>query len=321
MFANDASIPKLAKQEIISSLVPEIISTNNLHKEKTSTLLKDVVSAYLEYLTCSKREINDRQHFLNNILMPNTQINDVTLFKHSDIRELQKAFSTRVKHRGKLVSMRTTNKYMTWLKNFFQFCLNEEYIEINPALGIKALKNNQSNERTQRDALTLEEIKTLLANSKCNEMVYFIKLCYLTGMRLSEFTKANITTLEGIPVFDLNSINWQLKTKSSYRIIPIHSYLGGEIAVKEFLDRHDAKSIQNLARRVKYLIDKFIQDSGSKTCYSLRHSFATHLIQQGIDSNIVSELMGHRHNTMTLNRYTKGYTTNTLQESLHTLSI
>lgn len=313
MFANDPSLPTQTKRDIITSIIPEVIA---IETTSSSTLIKDVASVYLGSLTCSQREINDRHHFLTNILVPNSRLNDVTLFKHSDIKELQKSFTTKVKHRGKQVSIRTANKYLTWLKNFFQFCYNEEYIKVNPAIGIKALKSEHINERNQRDALTKEEIETLLASSQSEELYYFIKLCYLTGMRLSEFSKAKVTILEGIPVFDLKSTTSQLKTRSSYRVVPIHHDLGGTEVVRSFLDSHDPKSIQNLARRVKYLIDKTLKETNSKTCYSLRHSFATHLIQHGMDTNIVSELMGHSHQTMTLSRYSKGYSMKSLAESL-----
>lgn len=314
-FSSDASIPFDVKGKLIETLLPEL--TNSVVSVKNnSTKLNKVVPKYIDSLTCSQREINDRVHFLNNILSRYAGLDDISLFKHSDIKRLQKVFITKVKHRGKSISTRTANKYTTWLKNFFQFCLNQDLIDFNPAAGVKAINSDYSSARTQRDALSPTEIKLLLQATTDSDLRYFIKLCYLTGMRLSEFHKAKLVVIENIPVFDLLNIETKLKTKSSYRLVPIHRDLGGVESVKEFLIRNNEVKVQNLARRLKYLIDKTLESTNSKTCYSLRHSFATHLIDSRVDSNIASELMGHSHSTITLNRYSKGYSVKTLSSAI-----
>ena len=55
------------------------------------------------------------------------------------------------------------------------------------------------------------------------------------------------------------------------------------------------------------------------TLYRLRHSFATHLAAKGIEPYIISELLGHSHDGMTLSRYVKGFPFKSLREAIDKL--
>jgi len=66
-------------------------------------------------------------------------------------------------------------------------------------------------------------------------------------------------------------------------------------------------------------IHKTLKDTKGKSLYSLRHTFATTLIAKGIQPEVVSELMGHAHSTMTMNRYVKGYPIKVLKEAIDKL--
>lgn len=57
----------------------------------------------------------------------------------------------------------------------------------------------------------------------------------------------------------------------------------------------------------------------SKTLYSLRHTFATQLAARGIETGVISELLGHTHKHITAGRYIKGFPTKLLSESINKL--
>ena len=67
------------------------------------------------------------------------------------------------------------------------------------------------------------------------------------------------------------------------------------------------------------LIHRTLEDPKGKSLYSLRHTFATTLIAKGVQPEVVSELMGHAHSTMTMNRYVKGYPVSTLKKAIDKL--
>lgn len=136
--------------------------------------------------------------------------------------------------------------------------------------------------------------------------------------RLSELYKCKIVTEDGVKCFSLLDPKIKLKTNTSYRLIPIHSSLLDDI------DNYSnyLKSVKSatLARNTTDIIKaNNFKDKQKKSLYSLRHSIATQLIHREADSNIVSELLGHSHTSMTLSRYSKGYTVTQLKAVIELL--
>ena len=214
------------------------------------------------------------------------------------------------------ISARTVNKYIKWLRALFNFAVMLKHIEVNLATSLPLQKT--INEKLQRLPLTHEELQQLLAAVK-PEMQYLLQILAFTGMRLSELYKCSVEEVDEIKCFSLQDKSLKLKTKSSYRIIPIHNSLLGKL--EHFESYRDTVTSNNLARVTSKAIKalKFPQ-SDKKSLYSLRHSFATTLVQRGADTAIVSELLGHSHSTMTLSRYATGFSVRQLREVLELLS-
>ena len=74
--------------------------------------------------------------------------------------------------------------------------------------------------------------------------------------------------------------------------------------------------MEHLSRQVKRLINENLTDIEKKTSYSLRHTFASELIKRDVSSDIVSELLGHKHLGMTLSRYAKGFSVQQLYDAI-----
>ena len=213
------------------------------------------------------------------------------------------------------LSPRTANKYVKWLRALFNFAVMLNHIQVNLANSIPLLKT--LDDKLQRLPLDEVELNALL-ESVPQQMQYLLQILAYTGMRLSELYKCTLTEIDGYKCFSLTDRGIKLKTKSSYRVIPIHnSLLDG---MKDFEELRSKVSSDNLARTTSDTIKKLkFKDMEKKSLYSLRHRFATQLIQKGADSSIVSELMGHSHNTMTLSRYSTGFSVRQLWEVIELL--
>ena len=213
------------------------------------------------------------------------------------------------------LSPRTANKYVKWLRALFNFAVMLNHIQVNLANSIPLLKT--LDDKLQRLPLDEVELNALL-ESVPQQMQYLLQILAYTGLRLSELYKCTLAEIDGYKCFSLTDRGIKLKTKSSYRVIPIHnSLLDG---MKDFEELRSKVSSDNLARTTSDTIKKLkFKDMEKKSLYSLRHRFATQLIQKGADSSIVSELMGHSHNTMTLSRYSTGFSVRQLREVVELL--
>jgi len=208
------------------------------------------------------------------------------------------------------LSARTVNKYIKWLRALFNFAVMLNHLQINLANSLPLQKTQD--DKLQRLPLDEAEL-SLLISAVPHKMQFLLKVLANTGMRLSELYKCEITIIDNTKCFSLMNRNIKLKTKSSYRIIPVHPILLGNIENFEELRRQ--VSSDNLAKTTSSTIKKLgFQDKEKKSLYSLRHSFATRLIRMGADTSIVSELMGHSHITMTLSRYSAGFSVEQLKD-------
>ena len=208
------------------------------------------------------------------------------------------------------VSANTVNKYIQRLRALFGFALNLGIINNNLAKSLKLVATDV--DKLQRLPLTQEEISTLLS-SVSQKMRYLLQVLTLTGMRLSELYKCEVEELEGTKCFSLLNRDIKLKTKSSYRVIPVHRGLLNRL--EDFEHSRNQVSSDNLAKTTSATIKRLnFKRKEKKFLYSLRHTFATELIQAGADTSIVSELLGHYHSTMTLSRYSTGFSIEQLKK-------
>lgn len=209
---------------------------------------------------------------------------------------------------NELLSVRTKNDYIKTFNAVAKFAFERSYIE--RPVKINSITSTVST-RAERDILTKPELKQLIYGCCDTKLEKIYKLLYLSGMRPSEVYKCSITVIDNIKCFDLTSNEIELKTKSSYRIIPVHKDI--DIGAVQFICEFDMSTLSKITS--KLMIGK------KQTMYSLRHSFANDLIKSGVDNAVVSELLGHTHKGMTLSRYAKGYDINVLSAAIEQLSI
>jgi integrase/predicted DNA binding CopG/RHH family protein len=294
----------------------------------------EAVEMYLQQSKVSKREIENRTYFfqdlfpslLKYVFQENPKTGDITAFHLNEIariisklpsrnhenlkridsyRLIEKTLKGEYKNYPKL-NVETANKLIKRIRSFVLYGYRTGLFDMKGRIA--TIKNHYS-PRDQRQALSNNEIKILLSNTKNQEIQDFVEILRYSGMRIGELYKFKIVTIDEIECFDLRDAE-SLKTMSSFRIIPIHS----KIKTIAF-----TYTFEHLSRMVKKLIDKYLKETDKKTTYSLRHTFASELINQNVRTEIISELMGHSHKTMTMNRYVKGYPIKVLKEAIETL--
>lgn len=206
-----------------------------------------------------------------------------------------------------LNGLKATSKarYLSAIRVFHKYLLNEEYTDSNPAELIDSPKLG----RRLPSTLTQQEMKKLLEQPYPKDYLglrdkAILEFLYASGVRISEMI--NFTTKNFLP-----QIGWArvIGKKNKERLVPIGNE--GIKTIREYLKRSrtylakpDSEDIMFLNRRGKRLsrmgawkiIKRYILLAGIRkkvTPHTIRHSFATHLIEGGADLRAVQEMLGH----------------------------
>jgi integrase/recombinase XerC len=209
------------------------------------------------------------------------------------------------------LAKRSIARKLSAVRALFRFLHQEEWVEANPARTVRSPKQ----ERTLPGFLTREQVERLFSSAEARAMeggfhglrnLAMVELFYSTGMRISELQQLNTTDL------DLVSERVRVLGKGrKERIVPV-----GRMAVAALrryeprrdeavgtAERGDRRALfvgqggRRLSTRqihniVCGFLDRVSEEAGLST-HSLRHSFATHLMDAGADLLAVKELLGH----------------------------
>lgn len=226
------------------------------------------------------------------------------------------------------ISPRSTNRKITTLRTYFRFLLKNEKISINPMLKIQGPKSGKRLpvfvEEKQMDNLldkkSFEEREVDPYDAMLVRLV--VELLYETGMRLSELT--------GLKQGDYEMIKGTVKVlgkRNKERIIPLtielneiidqFIYLKSEKKIPKaedgtiyLLQKRTGKKLTQkfVYGRVKYYLG-LVTTIDKKSPHVLRHTFATHMLNNGADLNAIKELLGHANLSAT-----QIYTHNTVEK-------
>jgi len=213
------------------------------------------------------------------------------------------------------IGPRSVNRKISTLKSYFKFLIREGVIVENPMMKVVAPKSKK------RLPVFIEEdqIETLLNEVEFEEGIVgernklIIELFYVTGIRLSELINIKISDID----FNNNLIK-VLGKRNKERLIPLASSMVGEL--RSFIEKNpqnqflftnlDGKKLYTklVYRIVKKYISK-ISSVNKKSPHILRHTFATHMLNNGADINAIKELLGHANLSAT-----QVYTHNTIEK-------
>jgi integrase/recombinase XerD len=213
------------------------------------------------------------------------------------------------------LSARSIARKLSTIKNFYNFLLSENLVAYNPFAGIESPKFVTP----LPHILSIEQIEKLISVSKCNDIEHIrmnamIQLLYSTGLRVSELVEmkysnikidkeicqSNIISIIGKGNKERNLLLNPLTINSLNKYLTIRKYFlaktTNSLALK-FLFPGQGKSghvtRQNFAVALKNLAISANLDPTIISPHTLRHSFASHLLQGGADLRVIQELLGH----------------------------
>jgi len=203
------------------------------------------------------------------------------------------------KQKEKNLKVRTINRHLSTLRSFFKFLIREGYLKNNPTASLSSPKQ----EKYLPLFLTEDEVTKLIAAVQPKDERGLrdravLETFYSTGIRVSE--------LVGLDIQDIDFIGGIIKVLGKgkkERIVPI-----GDIAISTIRAYLEARKKQAEAlflnksgrritdRGIRNIVGKYIRMASIRhgvSCHTLRHSFATHLLNRGADLRSVQELLGH----------------------------
>ncbi len=265
--------------------------------------IDNYIDEYINYVVYEQYlSKNTKQSYLNNLKIYNDYLRNKGINKVKDITTDDISnFLKYISDNGDTST--TIAHFITSIKNFHKYLMKVNVCDNDPSILIDRPKLRKK----LPDVLTIEEVDEIL-NITCNNVFDYrnkamLELLYGSGLRISE--------LISLTFQDIDVVNCTVRCMgkgSKERIIPIGEYiidsLNNYIEVRNkllknnhtdiiFLNNHGKPiSRQGFFKMLKkLLLEKGINKDVSP--HTLRHSFATHMIEYGADLRIVQELLGH----------------------------
>ena len=198
---------------------------------------------------------------------------------------------------------RSINRKISTLRTFYKYCLRENLIEKSPMTGIKALKQPKALVKfvteTDINKVSFGEEDNF---STCRDRMIF-ELLYQTGMRQAE--------LRGLKDGDVDKISMQLKIhgkRNKDRLVPLSREMIALITQYQALrdasfttraerlllnDKGEEMSPSYVYYKVHHMLEG-VTSLKQKSPHVLRHTFATHLLDEGASLVAIQKLLGHQ---------------------------
>lgn len=199
------------------------------------------------------------------------------------------------------------NRKITTLRSFYRFLIREGIVEQNPVQKIKALKSGRKlphfvDQERMRDLVRMWEEPSEVFETERNAMV--ILMLYACGLRRSELSSLNLENVN-LPEKTVRVMGKGAKE----RMIPLLPEMARRLEhylllrSEENICEKDRKALFLTSRGTRltdqgvytivrgYLSRTGVQ--GKQSPHVLRHTFATHLMQQGVSVRTVQQLLGH----------------------------
>lgn len=190
------------------------------------------------------------------------------------------------------VSNKTMNKTIAALKFYYTGVYGRRMFH-----GIKYCKNEQR----LPTVLTKEEIKGMIEATINTKHKLLIKFVYSTGVRVSELVRIKTEDVD----LDKKIVHIRQGKGKKDRISILSNNLVEELKIylssRKDLNRYlfpGARKVYHLSTRsAQKIVKKAAKIAGIKkgvSCHTLRHSFATHLFENGVDIRYIQKLLGHK---------------------------
>lgn len=228
---------------------------------------------------------------------------------------------------GQPLNARSMSRFLASLRGFHRYLLREEILDYNPTENI----SNPKQKQLLPKALNQEQVRQLLEVWGADTVASLrnralLEMLYATGARISELMALDVDDIASSEEYCLLKLRGK---GNKERIVPVGAY--AQRALQSYLVRARPELIKKgrgvpalflnlrggrLSRQSAWAILQETADLGKLgieiSPHTLRHSFATHLLEGGADVRVVQELLGHA-NVVTTQIYTK-VTAQTLTE-------
>lgn len=212
-------------------------------------------------------------------------------------------YLSNLQSKGRAVS--TISRNLAAIKSFYQYLVRERYLDKDPAASLESPKL----EKKLPKILSIHEVEELLKQPNILLPTglrdkAMLELLYATGIRVSELISLNISDVN----LDMGYIKCYGKG-SKERIVPLGSIAAK--CVQEYIAKGRPKLVRTYEEPALFvnhhgnrltrqgfwkIIKKYAQEANITkeiTPHTLRHSFATHLLENGADLRSVQEMLGH----------------------------
>lgn len=283
-------------------------------------LKTNMLDSFVKYIKTEKRYSNltvsaykrDLEQF-GGYLINYYELTDIT----KATAQMVRSFIVFLKEKGE--ENRSINRKISSLRSFYKFCLREEVIDVSPMQGVKSLKQPH-------------ELAKFVPEQDMNKVCFdgdgdfkvvrdelLFEMLYQTGMRQAE--------LRGLKDSDVDGAAMQIKVlgkRNKERIIPIGKSLLDmtenykKVRDEQFPDRDNVMLLVDdrgmamsptFVYRVVHRILDGVTTIEQKSPHVLRHTFATHLLNEGADIRAIQKILGH-----SSLRSTQIYTHNTIEQ-------
>ena len=261
------------------------------------------IKLFLEFLQKDKKLSNNTlQSYKRDITQYESYINEENLQYLKVTNEDIKKYLENLKNIGKKTS--TISRNLASIRSFYQYLVRTKKVKEDPTEGIQSPKV----EKRVPSVLSSKEVELLLEQPKTVDLKgirdkAMLEFAYATGMRVTEIINLNIDDV------NLKEGYVSCSNANKQRNIPLGAISIN--ALKEYIKKarpyliksEDEKSLfvningKRLTRQGFWKIVKFYKEQAhiekEITPHILRHSFATHLLQNGADLKAIQVMLGH----------------------------
>lgn len=203
---------------------------------------------------------------------------------------------------GQMKSPATIARQVSSIRGLYQYLLNFKGLHRDPTLKIESPKGLKKIPVVP----SVKEIEALISQPDCNSSHgmrdrAMLELLYATGIRVTELTSLNVEDVR----LDMGYI--RCKSRTGARVVPLgkmaQEALDHYIKLREKIAAREEKALflnYNGGRLTRQGFWKIIKQHTKEanlekpiTPQTLRHSFATHLVENGADLKVLQEMMGH----------------------------
>jgi len=301
-------------------------------------MLDKFIDQFLEYLeierNASPQTLRNYRHYLirfRNFLHDHSPslLNDVTQIDLETIRKYRLFIARITDRRGEIIKKISQNYHIITLRSFFKYLIKNDIKIIAP----EKIELSKTESRSLK-FLTPEQMETLLnqpdiSNIRGLRDKAILEMLFSTGLRVSEIAKLNreqinLKTKEFGIIGKGGRARVVFLSESAVLAIQIYLKARNDDFRPLFVRYSQGKDVLNKGERMRLstrsierVVENYVRTAGlpvKATAHTLRHSFATDLLQSGADLRSVQELLGHK-NISTTQIYT--HVTNPQLRAIH----